>query len=447
MEGTLYTPGAGHSPPELVGRDDLVDEWHLMLNGLTAQGRVAAEDMLLTGPRGVGKTTMLTAYGEAASEQGFEVLNLQATRHHVSIVEALLTKARSKLEEGKGAWAKARHALERVSGASLGVAGVSVGINTRDAQTASRVNDPGALAEALATLAQAIRDEDGGAGILITIDELQAAHPSDLTLIAAALHRLNVDHPKATVAFAASGLPHTPEVLTKAGVTHPDRLFAQETLPLALTPQQVEIAISLPARRRGVSWHPDALHAVTTATNGYPAHVQLFAHAIWREAPGPRDITLEDANAGITAAAERISRRTLDPRWDRTSDRAREYLAALALNGGEATTKQMATTLDRPHSELSVVRAKLISEGDIYSPRHGQVRMSMPMFIPYVLARYDTSRTQSEVPTLSLDQMRNNQDSPEIPPGPGATPPLSLGRRNARKLPPGQTQRPEGPRP
>ncbi|WP_162802261.1 ATP-binding protein [Ornithinimicrobium murale] len=417
MEGSLYTPGAGHSPPELVGRDALIQEWHRTLNSVAAQGRVAARDMLLTGPRGVGKTTMLTAYGRAASEQGFDVVNVQAIRHHESVVDALITKARTKLEDGAGAWVKARNAVERLSGLNVGVAGLSVGISTRDDSTAaaSRVNDPGAIAAALATLSDAIREDRGSGGLLITVDELQAAHPSDLTLIAAALHRLNVDHPTATVTFAASGLPHTPQVLTDAGVTHPDRLFFQDDVPLTLTPEQVELAVAVPAGRRGVSWHPDALQAITNATNGYPAHVQLFADAIWRVAPGPHRITLDDAKTGITSAVQEVNRRTLSPRWNGLADRSMEYMAALALHGGEATTKQLATTLGRTAPNLSMVRQRLLDQGDIYAPGRGQVRMAMPLLVPYALARYEESRAQSDTPILSLDQMRANQVREQSP--------------------------------
>ncbi|OLT43958.1 hypothetical protein BJF86_13455 [Serinicoccus sp. CNJ-927] len=248
MEGTVYTPGAGHSPPVLAGREDLVNEWQLTLNGLVAQGRVAARDMLLTGPRGVGKTSLLTAYGKAAREHHFEVVHLQAAQHHVSLVESLAGQARARVEKGESVWRKAQGALTRLSGLSVGVAGVSVGINTSDADSPrpGPVHDPGELARALDAVADAVRQDRGGGGVLVTVDELQAAHPSDLTLIAAALHRLNVDHPTSPVAFAASGLPHTIDVLTNAGVTHPDRLFVLEHIPLTLTRTQTELAIASP---------------------------------------------------------------------------------------------------------------------------------------------------------------------------------------------------------
>jgi hypothetical protein len=43
--------------------------------------------------------------------------------------------------------------------------------------------------------------------VLLLVDEVQVAGAPDLTLLAASLHQLNVHHPSAVVAFAASGLP------------------------------------------------------------------------------------------------------------------------------------------------------------------------------------------------------------------------------------------------
>lgn len=163
---------------------------------------------------------------------------------------------------------------------------------------------------------------------------MQVASPPDLALIAAVLHRLNVDHPDAPVAFAGTGLPHTLHVLRAAGVTHPDRLFEVERLPLALDFEDARYAIVEPARRAGVLWEPEAVDRVVEVSSGYPAHIQLFADAAWRVAPGPDRVTRGDVEVAIPRAADQLERRTLGPRWDRISDRQMEFMAALALLGG-----------------------------------------------------------------------------------------------------------------
>src|SRR5680860_172264 len=116
MDQSPYTPGAGHTPPVLAGRDGLLRDWQLVLNDILAGGRVRAQDMILVGPRGVGKTVTVSAFAKLAKDQGFEVVNLQAVSGHTGLVEALLQRARTRLAEEAGPWQRARKAFERDGG-------------------------------------------------------------------------------------------------------------------------------------------------------------------------------------------------------------------------------------------------------------------------------------------------------------------------------------------
>ena len=410
MEKSPYTPGAGHTPPVLAGRDGLLRDWHLVLNDIVSGGRVRAQDIILAGPRGVGKTVTVSAFADLAKTQGFEVVNLQAVSGHAGLVEALLQRARTRMAEEAGPWQRARAAFERVGGVNLSIAGLGAGISTHQQDPATPGLDAGTLADALATLAAEVRRDAHSGGLLITVDELQVASGPDLALLAATLHRLNVDHPAAAVLFAATGLPFTPDALRKAGVTHPDRLFVLEPIPLTLDPDDARYAVVEPARQAGVAWTPEAAAAVVEATNGYPAHLQLFAHAIWTAAPGPDQITLADVEAALPHVAGTLERRTLGPRWDRIADRQMEFLAALALHGGRASTARIAKTLGRSQQELSWLREELIEEGDVYAPKRGQLAMAVPLFSRYILSHYERTRPEAATELLSLPQMIANAD-------------------------------------
>lgn len=410
MERSVYTPGAGTLPPVLAGRDVLLHRMALVLNDVAAIGRPRAQDLILVGPRGVGKTVTLTTYGQVAAGNGFEVVNLQAVAGHAGLVESLVQRAATRIEKESGPWRRARRAFDRIAAISVGVAGLSAGISTHTRGSSSARLDPGTLAEALVDLAVEVRRDRPQGGVLITVDEMQVAAPGDLALLAATLHRLNVDHPSAAVLFAGTGLPHTPGALKAAGVTHPDRLFVLEQLPVALEPADATYAVVEPARRVGVGWHPQAAAAVVTASNGYPAHLQLFAHAAWTQAPGPHTIEPEDVQRALPQAEDEISRRTLGPRWEAMPDRQMEYLAALALHGGRAASSAIAHTLGRSLQELSSVRDDLIREGDIYSPQRGHVALAVPIFGPFILRHYEQARTHAEIELLSLQAMRRNRD-------------------------------------
>jgi hypothetical protein len=89
MRDSPYTPGAGHSPEVLAGREVLLGSWREMLTDLTTGGRVRAKDIVMTGPRGIGKTATLTEFHKIGEEHGFDYISLQAVAGRGSLVDGL----------------------------------------------------------------------------------------------------------------------------------------------------------------------------------------------------------------------------------------------------------------------------------------------------------------------------------------------------------------------
>lgn len=415
MDSNVYRPGAGKVPPLLVGRDRLVRDWTLQLHAVAGGGgRAAAEDLLLTGPRGVGKTCTLTVLADQARSLGYEVVNLQAVRDEPTMVASLIRQADAAIAADKGPWKRAKQALERFAGLQLGAGGFSAGVSLHPPAggSAGAARDPESLAGALAALSAAVRGETSGlqtaasrGGVMLTIDEIQVGDAREVALIAAVLQRLNVDHPDAAVVFAGTGLPHTMARLTEAGVTHPDRLFVETRIPLQLEEPDARLAILEPARVAGGGWEPAAVDAVLEASNRYPAHLQYFAQAVWRHAPGPV-VDVASAAAAIPPAAETLTMRSLEPRWDALSEREAELVTAIAANGGRATAQELAVILGRDQRSWSRVRQNLIETGDIYAPRRGVLEITMPALTRYALHEYPDLQGRSGERLVSLDEMR-----------------------------------------
>ena len=64
-----YAPGAGTPPPELAGRDALIEEAAIALDRI--RNGLAAKSMLMVGLRGVGKTVLLNRICQDARCRGF----------------------------------------------------------------------------------------------------------------------------------------------------------------------------------------------------------------------------------------------------------------------------------------------------------------------------------------------------------------------------------------
>ena len=71
-----FSPGAGSPPPELAGRDSVLEQARVLL------GRVLVKrpekSMLLTGLRGVGKTVVLNEIERMAQATGYRTILVEA---------------------------------------------------------------------------------------------------------------------------------------------------------------------------------------------------------------------------------------------------------------------------------------------------------------------------------------------------------------------------------
>src|ERR1700733_5602288 len=71
-----FSPGAGSPPPELVGRDPIIEQARILL-GRIKQKR-PEKSMLLTGLRGVGKTVLLNEIERLAKKEAYRTIAAEA---------------------------------------------------------------------------------------------------------------------------------------------------------------------------------------------------------------------------------------------------------------------------------------------------------------------------------------------------------------------------------
>ena len=81
-----FSPGAGTPPPELTGRQFILDKARILFERLRA-GR-SEKCFLLVGLRGVGKTVLLNEINESAQKSGCKSILVEA--HEKKSLAALL---------------------------------------------------------------------------------------------------------------------------------------------------------------------------------------------------------------------------------------------------------------------------------------------------------------------------------------------------------------------
>src|SRR5215475_10847501 len=88
-----FSPGAGSPPPELVGRDPILEQARILLGRV--QQKKPEKSMLLTGLRGVGKTVLLNEIERMAKADGYLTAAIEA--HDGKSLSALIAPPLRKL--------------------------------------------------------------------------------------------------------------------------------------------------------------------------------------------------------------------------------------------------------------------------------------------------------------------------------------------------------------
>src|ERR1700722_18905991 len=70
-----FSPGAGAPPPELVGRDPILEEARILFGRV--KRKRPEKSMLLTGLRGVGKTVLLNEMERMAAKEGYRTISIE----------------------------------------------------------------------------------------------------------------------------------------------------------------------------------------------------------------------------------------------------------------------------------------------------------------------------------------------------------------------------------
>ena len=378
-----YAPGAGAPPPELAGRDTLIEDAAIALdrirNGLTAKS------MLLVGLRGAGKTVLLNRISNDARCRGFTTVMLEAPEDRslpdllVPPLYAAMVRM-SRLASTNRAVHRALQALAGfVSAIKIGSGDINLSL---DLVPERGLADSGDLDADLTALIESVGEaaRDRKTALALFIDEMQYVKEKELAALIAALHR--AAQRQLPVTLVGAGLPQL-VARTRSAKSYAKRLF---TFPVvgALDGESAKRAIETPAERLGVGFGPDALDAVLHHTSCYPYFLQEWGKHCW-DCAASSPITISDVEAASRQATAELDASFFRARFDRLTPSEKRYLRAMAeLGHGPHRSGEIAEVLVRSVRAVAPVRAKLIAKGMIFSPAHGDTAFTVPLFDAYL---------------------------------------------------------------
>ncbi len=374
-----FSPGAGSPPPELVGREPILESTRILLARIK-EGR-SEKSILLTGLRGVGKTVLLNKIQYQAENMGYKALLVEA--HENKTLGALLAiplrQVLFALDRVANAGNKAKRALAVLKGfvtaVKVKIGEIEFGLDIEPERGSA---DSGDIEEDLPNLFIAVAEAalEKKTAVAVLIDEVQYLSTHEISALIMAMHKLQ--QRKLPLVFIGAGLPILP-ALAGESKSYAERLFQFPTIG-PLSEEDSYKALQDPVREVSVEFTSEAIHEIYRLTEGYPYFLQEWGYQAWNRA-NSTPISLQIIQNATSEVIQRLDENFFKVRFDRLTPSEKNYLRAMAELGSEPQrTSEVADLIGAKLSSLGPVRAKLIRKGMIYSPSHGKMAFTVPLF-------------------------------------------------------------------
>jgi len=357
-----FTPAFGSEPLVLAGREQIIEN---LLAGLENGPGDPNRSSILVGPRGSGKTVLLSKIANEATEIGWIAANVTASSE---MLKAILEQV-----EHNGREFLPQKAKERLS--ELHAFGIGFGIESIEGSKPSWRLQMTRIFEILA---------EYKIGVLITVDEVDAKQPELIRLVSDFQHFVRE---RREVALIMAGLPgNVLQMFQDESISFVRRAFQYrlESIPLS----DVKTAIRKTVESSGRAIDDDALVSTALYTNGFPFLIQLAGYHIWRQSPDETTITQADVDSGVESAEEYMDRMVLDTTMSELSDNDIAFLLAMLPDKDISKMNEITQRLGTTANQAGQYRLRLIKQGVIEECGRGKVQFALPFLKDYLLKNY-----------------------------------------------------------
>lgn len=378
-----FAPGAGSQPPELAGREKVIEDVSVALHRIR-NGR-SAKSILMVGLRGVGKTVLLNRLKNDAEITGIVCAQFESpeNRNLPAMIVPSLRTALLKLDRVAGVGDKVSKAAKVlgsfISAARIKYDDMEFGF---DLGKEAGVADSGDLDYDLTELLQAVgvAAKERHTAVVLFIDELQYVPEVQLAALISALHACA--QKQLPIALVGAGLPQLVANVGRAK-SYAERLFNFPVIG-ELTQEAATEALQRPVNQKNVRFSDEAVAEILMQTKGYPYFLQEWGSHSWAVAQDDV-VTKEDAMLATQLAITQLDSDFFRVRFDRCTPMEKNYMRAMAEIGAAAPRSgDIAATMKKEVNQVAPLRQSLITKGMIYSPAHGDTAFTVPLFADYM---------------------------------------------------------------
>lgn len=370
-----FSPGAGSPPPELVGRDPVLDQAKILFGRI--QNRRSEKSLLLTGLRGVGKTVLLNEMEQIAEQQKLKTILIEA--HEEKSLGVLLIPPLRKLLFNLQTGEKVKRGLavlkSFITAIKIKVGDIEIGLDIEPERGAADSGDiESDLPSLLVAVAEAAKEHQ--TTVVLLIDEIQYFALKEISALIMAMHKMQ--QRQLPMALIGAGLPILPALMGESK-SYAERLFQFPDIG-PLSEAEAAKALNDPVKNAGLQFSQEALHEIYYLTQGYPYFIQEWGYQCWNHAID-HNVSLHLVKEITPEVIHRLDKNFFRVRFNRLTPSEKNYLRAMAELGPDAhRSGKIAEVLGVKLSSLGPVRAKLIKKGMIYSPVHGDMAFTVPLF-------------------------------------------------------------------
>ncbi len=375
-----FTPGAGLKPPYLGGRDAVIDKMFRRSLDRTLQGCPSPKDIVIYGPRGVGKTCLISVVEDAL--KSMHETQPTKVKNRIRVVPLTAGDLRSEADIeiqlislfGQSFWKKFIPEKAKINLLPLSV-----------------------LYERKTTPFSQVREEFAKRSqrtpVVITIDEAHTLNPEIFRAISNHSAMIRKAGGALTVIF--SGKPHLLYMASDSGASFGDRF---EKLDIALLDAKATIdVIRIPFSKHGIDVDEEVLTNIANDTQGYPHFAQIWGERLWEQCrkTGRSRIRSSDYTGAFDEVREerkllygsryRLWKGRDEALLQRINERLRALNTLPSETGVKSIIKEELIGQGRDADTFDEVFDKMIESDYVWQPQ-GQDAMSfsLPSFVSHI---------------------------------------------------------------
>lgn len=355
-----FTPSFGRIPPILAGRKLLVNDLEHALAGSPNDPNLVS---LFSGPRGVGKTVLLSYLASKAESNGWISANVTARPGMLEdIIERTMDAANEFIERPAGA---------RLSSVSI-PALFGASWTYRDPASGNWRTRMNRVLDVL---------QDNSVGLLITIDEIDPRLDELVDFSATFQHFIREGR---QVALFMAGLPVNVSALLSDKSVSFLRRASQHNLG-RIEDDDIRIAFRETVEESGKNISDEALSLAVDLTGGFAYMMQLVGFRTWAEAADCPLIELPHVERASKLARQDFVNGVVKKALQELSDGDIAFLEAMLPDEGKPSMmSDIAERLGKTTNYARVYRTRLTEQGVISATRRNTVEFDMPLLREYL---------------------------------------------------------------